>query len=258
LDDKWKTEGQQWLALVWDLIDRLASIGAHQAWGYGQIRLENLKLTQFSLDDVHSTHNTGWPDLADFVFAEYEFDHPVTLSPLSGRKFFKERPLWDTKNKTPALMTPVGLSLRYLLHYPENCIRCPTTIKSWDTLFFGDKGKEDPAGRFNGSLLYRVDSKGNPDTHGEKYRFRVWAWLPKNIFNGETDGLPAWCDAAKMLRDVLQNDDLWNAVAGCKPPDECYFWPLKNAKLIPALRRIAPLLGVIEDRARSSLKRTCI
>jgi hypothetical protein len=252
-----ETEGRQWLALVWDFIDRLAGVGAHQGWGYGQVRLETLNLTQFYLDDVSAVHGDGWPDLADFLFAEYEFDHPVDLLPLAkNQDFFKNSPLWDTTGKTPSMLSPVGLSLRYLLQYPVP--GCPTTINAWGTKFFGGAATGEHAGRFHGSLLYKVDSKGNPATNGEKYRFRIWAWLPKSIFKGEAGGLPAWCNAAQALRDALLDKNLWTTIAGCAPPKECHFWPLTSAKSIPALSRIAPLLGVIENRGRTTLCRKCV
>lgn len=252
-----ETEGRQWLALVWDLIDRLAGIGAHQGWGYGQVRLEKLNLTRFDLDDVSALHCDGWPDLADFVFGEYEFDDVVTLLPLGGKAtYFNKTPIWDAQKRTPSLMVPVGLSLRYLLQYPAK--GCPITIKSWGSHIFGGAKAGLPAGRFHGSLLFKVDGGGNPDTNGKKYRFRIWAWLPKDLFTGKAGGLPAWYDAAQKLRDALQDTNLWLSVAGCAPPKQCHFWPLDNAKSIPAFRQIAPLLGVVEDRARQSLGRTCI
>lgn len=268
--DKYKEIGETslgWLALVWHIIDRMCGMGAHQGWGYGQIRLVD-KLTIMLEEGEEEKHLApDLPDLADFVFAEYEFppDSNVALNSLGVEKYYFERgkELRFDSGKTPALPRPAGLSLRYLLHYgnPPGYV---SPIK-WGLDFFGGSGenfrtkKKDPAGRFNASFLYRVNNQGHPDPKGNRLRFRMWAWLPKGIFQDkEAAGMPDWCAAAQMLRDELQNKSLWKEVASCNPPTERYFWPLTRSTGHHELGTLSTILSMIENRAKRGLSRGCI
>jgi hypothetical protein len=261
-EHKWiRDRGLGWLALIWHIIDRLCGIGAHQGWGYGQIRLVNKLTIMLEEGEAEKHLSPDLPDLADFVFAEYEFlpKTKVVLNPLGGEKdYFKRgKGLIFDPSKTPASPGPVGLSLRYLLHY-GNPARYVSSIK-WRDSFFGGMGKGNPAGRFHASFMYRVDNKGNPDPKGDRFRFRMWAWLPKSLFQDkEANGMPDWCSAAQMLRDELRNKSLWKEVASCNPPQERYFWPLTRSTGHPELGTLSTILSIIEDRAKNMLGRGCI
>ena len=255
LSPQYEQEAEGWLYLTWYLIHCLAGMGAHQGWGYGQIRLAQPKLSSIALDNVHEIHDSGYPDLADFVFAEYEFGDKPTLKCLNPSKpYFQQSPSYDS-TQTPVQYLPVGLSLRYRLHHPGPVYTAPP-LRNWGPQFFGDSNGGVPAGRFHGSFIYRADKYGNPKLDGKFYRFRVWAWLPKSQFDGSHAPLPGWTAAAKLLQQELQNPDLWQDIAGCKRPTECYFWPLTPADTITkaqssCIAGIAPILHEIENRART-------
>ena len=266
--DKYLKEATGWIALTWCIMHRLSGIGAHQGWGYGQIRLCNpltyLNMIKIKIEQSTKSSNSGLPDLADFIFGEYEFDKEITLNPLKqgANDYSESKQNWNL-SESPALLKPVGLSLRYALHFGLGSYT--SRIGSWNKAFFGGSGenpktkKKDPAGRFHASFIYRVDKNGNPDPEGDRLRFRVWAWLPKNVFRDkETDGKPDWCTAADMLRKELCCKDLWKAVANCAPPKECYFWPIARADTKVELKPLSPILKIIEDRASKVLGRKCV
>lgn len=249
-----------WMKMTWAFIDRLSGIGAHQAWGYGQIRLtEPFDFSDLEISALGSGAMTArdpkLPDLADFIFAEYQFNETTTLNllPLATKpRFFRNAP-FHPGPRFPALFAPIGLSLRYLLHFGKPGIYT-ASLNPWGTRFFGGTAQNDPAGRFHGSFLFRVNNEGIPDVNGSHLRFRVWAWLPKGSFSN-------WCRSAIQLFDELRNPGLWTGVAGCAPPNVKYFWPLTSVSHPPVAREIGGLstiLAQIERRSSTALGRTCI
>lgn len=263
----WVQEATTLLGWTWRVIGNLAGIGGHQAWGYGQIRLDGELPTLTSIPSGNDAlpYGSGLPDLADFVFAEYEWRNrnDLTLRPLGGRATFFEEPgkgpsKWSWRDSIPARCRPVGLSLRYLLGRDQNY---PSTIKEWGEAFYGDSAEGSPAGRLHGSFLYKVDEDGLPAGNGSHLRFRLWAWLPKAKFRSTSSSyLPSWDEAATALYDEFLRPALWAAIGGaaCPPPTPVYFWPLTSSTSRTELHALQPLLASVENRARTVLHRTSI
>lgn len=256
--EAFEKEAYGFLALVWQMIDRFGAVGAHQGWGYGLIKLPGFLEMVLPLPDHAQPPVAGLPDLADFVFAEYEFKDQTDIGLINletGRGDYFNQPMWRWQN-LPVIPKPIGLSLRYKLHHGR-----ATYALNWDKAFFGGaKGagdRKDPAGRFHASFPYRVDNAGNPDPNGNNLRFRIWAWLPGNVFGSTARGsYPDWVSAARQLRESLQHPDLWTDVAGCTRPTELYFWPLTRSSGTPAINNFSAILNPIEKRAVHLLGRS--
>jgi CRISPR type III-B/RAMP module RAMP protein Cmr1 len=281
LKREFKDRSRNWLQHLWLAVDCLFPLGAHQGWGYGMVKLNDgtRKSMQEGLSELQKgkgfsdpgfLQNSFLPDLADFVFAEYEFKlgENIKLQPLGTKNsdFFEAKKKLDWKSGlVPALPLPIGLSLRYALRgYGKYKSPFGHSKKdNWENYFFGDVGKNKPAGRFNCSLVYKTDKDGEPKTDGEHQRFRLWAWFPKGYFSqGDFPaGTPnSWCDAAKKLRAALQDKNLWKAILQSGDmPKEVFFWPLNSTipkSGIPT--GLSSILTKIEKRVKTTLGRTCV
>jgi hypothetical protein len=279
IDPRWKNTRESILGLTWNVIGSLGGLGAHQGWGYGRVYIHNnwepfsnhsvatwlQSLLETDDDKIVKSIDHQFPQLTDFVFAEYEFDTiDVQLLPFRQNQRLYNPAIWTwpASNLFPAVFNdqnqpikPMGLVLRYLLQNKD--ARYTSRVTAWNNkpiFFFGDSGEDKPAGHLHGTWLYRVNNNGEPDEEGKRIRFRLWAWLPGNKFQAlqrQVDGttIPSWLDAANILRDELQAQALWDAATGGVAPRECYFWPLTPSRATTSLQFLSPLLQKIEDRA---------